>query len=104
MKLSDILTETTSGLPKKPKARPNKTLWYNHSGLWMNDLDQSRAGYTLHSSEDEEEESIYAMDPDCKHCYGSWNKKKNMGVTFASPRPKHAVIHPRTRIKPFQRS
>lgn len=102
MKVAELLTEATKKYkpPKPPKPRPRKTLWFGDSRHWKTDLDLSRPGaYELH--QEENEESIYALDKDRRSVYGAWYKKKNRGVTFDKPRPYHAVVHPRHKLRKF---
>lgn len=97
MKLDDILLEYK--MPKKPKARPKKTLWFNVPQLWKHDLDMAHPNHKLYYNE--EEETFYALDDKQQKCYGSWNGKKKVGVTFYQPRPRMAVISPRARISEY---
>lgn len=97
MKAVEVLVEYKT--PKKPKARPKKTLWFNHPALWKNDLDFSRAGHKLW--QEEEEGVYYATDETGEMCHGAWYPKRNAGVTFATPRPKHTLVHPRKKLKPY---
>jgi len=92
MKLSDVLLEYRT--PKKPKARPKKTLWFNQPNLWKHDLDMERPDHKLYYEEN-------ALDSSGDKCYGAWYGKKKRGVTFFTPRPKNATIHPRAYITPY---
>ena len=98
MKLSDILLEYRT--PKKPKARPKKTLWFNVPQLWKHDLDTTFPNHKLYY--DEEEETFYALDEPTEKCYGAWYGKKKMGLTFAAPRPKNVTVHPRANISEYK--
>lgn len=107
MKVDDVILLTEAAkkkkapkAPKPPKPRPKKTLWFQHSGLWKHDLDRHRMGHELHHEENEE--TIYSIDKDKKDCYGVWHKKKNAGVTFASPRPYQSMVNPRFKLKKFE--
>jgi len=107
MKVSDVILLTEAARKPKawkpakpPKPRPDKTLWFMHSGLWRHDLDRHRQGCEYH--QEENEETVYAVDKDRKEAYGAWYPKKNRGVTFASPRPYHALVHPRFKLKKFE--
>lgn len=98
MKVIDLLLEYKT--PKKPKARPKKTLWFNDSAMWKNDLDFARPGHKVWQSE--EEEAYYAGDSEGNLCYGAWYPKKNAGVTFAAPRPRHTLAHPRVKFREWK--
>lgn len=103
MKFTELLTEDRARkkpTPAKPKKRPKKTLWYAHQGLWKNDIDLSRVDHEYHREENEE--TIYALDKDKQRVYGAWYTKKNMGVTFHDPRPRHSVVNDRSKITPMR--
>jgi hypothetical protein len=97
MKLLDILFEYRT--PKKPKARPKKTLWFDRPEYWKHDLDTERPDHKLYYEENEE--TFYALDSSGDKCYGAWYGKKKRGVTFFSPRPKNATVSPRAYLKPY---
>ena len=73
-------------VPKGPKTRPKKTLWYNNYDNWVADIKtrfpDARAYY------DEENEEIIAACHKCEDIYGKWSKKKDKhpGVSFFKPR------------------
>lgn len=87
-------------VPKKPKARGNKTLWYNEYERWVGDIrtrfPDAQAYY------DEENEEIIAACDQCKDSYGKWSKnaKDWKGVTFFRPRSMQNVTHNITNLKP----
>jgi len=95
MKISEILLEYKNKyylpVPKKPKKRGKKTLWYDNYENWVGEIrnryPEARAYY------DEETETIVATSDDQKECYGKWSKKmkrEHKGVTFAKSRnPMH---------------
>lgn len=91
----------------KPKPRPKKILWFQDRDHWHNDLQFAHGGkFHYHTSQEEEEGSrnIYATDTDQRACYGVWQGKHQRGVTFHTPKPLHAVKHPRTLIKRLNHS
>ncbi len=73
-------------VPKKPKARGSKTLWYDKYENWVGDIQTRFPDASVYY--DEENEEIVASTGDCKQCYGKWSKKKDKfpGVTFFKPR------------------
>jgi len=73
-------------VPKKPKARGNKTLWYDKYENWVGDIQMRFPDTSVYY--DEENEEIIAASNDCKECYGKWSKKKDKfpGVTFFKAR------------------
>lgn len=86
--------------PKKLKARPRKVLWYAHAGLWQNDLQHTRPDHQFYS--EDEENNVYALDPEQTQCYGAWYPSRQMGVTFHTPRLRHVVVNPRAKISAFK--
>lgn len=100
MKLQEIVVEATKlKLPPPDKPRPKKTLWFQDSYLWRNDLENAHPGrYKFYREENEE--VAYAID-DENRCYGAWWNRKNRGVTFPMPRPAHSVVSARTKLIPF---
>lgn len=101
---SNLLLEVEKKKKKipKPKPRPKKILWFQDRNLWHNDLQFAHGGkFDCHSSQEQEENvrNVYATDPDKRVCYGVWQGARQRGVTFHSPRPLHAVKHPRSLLK-----
>ena len=106
MRVTELLIEYKNKyykpVPKKPKARPKKTLWYNNYENWVMDVQTrfpaARAFY------DEENEEVIAACPDCKETYGKWsNKKKDYpGVSFDKPRNLPSVTHNGNRLKKLE--
>lgn len=91
----------------KPKARPKKILWFQDRTHWHNDLQFAHGGkFTYHVSQEQEENTrnIYAVDHNQQACYGVWQGKNQRGVTFHTPKPLHAVKHPRVLIKQYKHS
>lgn len=86
-------------VPKKPKPRAKKTLWYDNYDNWVTDIrtrfPDARAYY------DEENEEIMAASDDCKQCYGKWAKKKKnfKGVSFFKSRNLPHVNRNKNRLK-----
>jgi hypothetical protein len=90
MKVSEILLEYKNKyykpVPKKPKTRAKKTLWYDNYDHWVTDIKtrfpEARAYY------DEENEEVVAACEKCKDAYGKWSKRKDKfpGVSFHKPR------------------
>lgn len=83
--------------PKKPKPRPNKNLWFNVPEYWREDLRMEKGDAVVYH--EDEEENVYATSPDEEQCYGFWNKQKNGGMTFASPKPFRHYRHRRNMRK-----
>ena len=83
--------------PPKPKPRPNKNLWFNTPEYWHEDLRMEKGTSVVYH--EDEEENIYATDPDSEKCYGYWNKQKNGGMTFAKPIPFSHYNHKRRTMK-----
>lgn len=106
MKVREILCEGEKKKEKKIKIRPRpkKILWFGDKNHWHNDLQFAHGGkFAYHASQEQEEQTrnIYAVDPRLSACYGVWQGKQNRGVTFHTPKPLHAVKHPKVLIKPF---
>lgn len=103
MKVREILLEVLKKKPKPkmPKPRPKKMLWFQDRDNWHRDLQFAHGGkYHYHQTEENEESQrhIYALDPH-QNCYGIWQGSKQRGVSFHTPKPLHAVKHPRRTIK-----
>ena len=102
--VAELLTEVEKKKKKipKPKPRPKKILWFQDRNNWHNDLQFAHGGKFEYFTSQEQEENarnVYATDPDCNACYGVWQGNRQRGVTFHTPKPLHAVKHPRSQIK-----
>jgi len=80
---------------KAPKVRPAKTLWFNDYNEWVYDV---KHRYPDAEAHEDDEGRIHALDLSGEKCYGFWQKKENKGVTFANPRPRSSVVHPRAKL------
>lgn len=86
MKVTELLeykNKYYKPVPKKPKSREKKTLWYNNYDSWVADI-KTRFPDAL-AYYDEENEEIIAGSGDSKECYGKWSKKKKddyKGMSF----------------------
>jgi len=80
MKVAEILEADA----KKPKPRPKSNLWFRDARWWVNDLKREHGEVAYH---EDEEQNLFATDPEDKICYGYWNNKKNGGMTFHEPKP-----------------
>ncbi len=104
MKISEILTEYKNKyylpVPKKPKKRGDRTLWYDNYDNWVGEIQNRFPDARAHY--DEEREEIVATSDDQKECYGKWSKKKKgdyKGVTFAKTRDPRYVNRNHKRLK-----
>lgn len=89
MKVMDLLeykNKYYKPVPKTPKSRAKKTLWYNNYENWVADIKTRFPDANAYY--DEENEEIVAACNDCKETYGKWSKKKKdyQGVSFEKPR------------------
>lgn len=73
-------------VPKKPKPRAKKTLWYDNYENWVADIKTRFPDACAYY--DEENEEVMANSDDGKQCYGKWSKKKKdfQGVSFFKSR------------------
>jgi len=89
-------------VPKKPKPRPKKTLWYNDYESWVADVKtrfpDAQAFY------DEENEEVIASCSACKETYGKWSNKKDgfKGVSFYKPRNIRSISRNYDRLKKIE--
>jgi len=89
-------------VPKTPKSRPKKTLWYNNYDNWVADIKTRFPDATAFY--DEENEEIVAACPACKESYGKWskNKKDYQGVSFEKARNLSHVTKNSTKLKKIE--
>lgn len=102
MKVEDLLeykNKYYKPIPRKPKPRNKKTLWYNNYENWVTDIKTRFPD--AHAYYDEENEEILATSDDCKQCYGKWSKKKKdfQGVSFFKGRNLPHVSRNGSRLK-----
>ena len=106
MKVTELLeykNKYYKPVPKKPKPRPKKTLWYNDYNSWVADIKtrfpNARAYY------DEENEEIIAACENCKECYGKWSKRKEKfnGFSFYKPRQINFVTRNYKKLRPIEK-
>jgi len=90
MKLSNII-ET-----EQVKPRPSKTLWFDNYDNWVRDIKTQFPDAEAHKHN--ESEDIIALSPSGDESYGIWRSNRNLGVSYASPRPKYTVVHPRSKL------
>jgi len=106
MKITDLFeykNKYYKPAPIRPKARCDKTLWYNDYSKWVGDIRMRYPDANVYF--DEENEEILAGSEDCIQCYGRWakNKKNNNGVTFFTARNMAIITKNAKRLKQIKK-
>ena len=96
--IKELLEATQTKKPKKPKARPKTNLWFRQPAYWHLDIQRTRPKFKVMR---DEEENRYAVSEEEEECYGVWYTKRNQGITFFTPRPKH-VAAGRAKLLPIE--